>query len=146
MPAQVYQHSLLVCQEGAVCSQYAETLRKLTYLHIVLIRPGILHGISERNTVQELLSHLVQSRLRAHAIVFRERLEGCVSRLCERLNEMRDIRFNVRNIFEVLPPPLDINITAQNAVPRLRQCRVFIFYVSPELGPGALQNTEAKNS
>lgn len=59
---------------------------------------------------------------------------------------MRDIRFNARNVFEVLPSPLDIHVTAQNAVPRLRQCRVFIFDVSPELRPGALQYTEAKNS
>lgn len=146
MPAQVYRHSLLVCQEEAVCSQDTETLWKLTYLHIVFIRPRILHSISERNTVQELLSHLVQCRLRTHAIIFRERLEGCVPRLCKCLNEMRDIRLNVRNIFEVLPSPLNIHITAQNAVPRLRQCRVFIFDVSPELRPGAFQNTEAKNS
>lgn len=128
------------------CRDASKKLGKPTYLHIVLIRPRVLHSISQRNTVQKLLGHLVQSRLRTHTIIFRERLEGCISSTRKGLNKMRHIRFNIRDISEMLPSPLDIHIAAQNAVPCLRQRRVFVFDVTPELRPGALQYTEAKNS
>lgn len=111
----------------------------------MLVGQRILDCLDQRDSLENLLSHLVHGGLHTGAVVLRKDLESDVPRSSPCVIKLGDLGLDRIEVRKHLPVPVCIDFGAENPVPRLLEGRVLVAHEAPELGVGALQHQETGN-
>ena len=120
----------------------SQRVRIHTNFKVVVIRQRILNGLHQRRGSQNLLCHLVHSRLDRGAVILGEGLKGDGAGGFPGSSELLEVRLDLGQASEAAPLPVGRNIGAENTVPGLLEGGVLVAEEAPELGAGALQHGE----
>lgn len=111
----------------------------------MLVGQRVLDRLDQRDSCEDLLCHVIHSRLYAGAVFLREGLEGDIPRSSPCLVEFGNLSSDGSEVLKELPVPAGVNFRAEDPIPCLRKSGVLVADKAPELGIGALENQKARD-